>query len=292
MRPLLSFSRDDLRQYLVEQNGRWLEDPSNYDEAILRNRIRRRLLPLLEEVNPAVQDALTQLADRARESDQAVQFMVDRMTAAGDATTEGDRLRLASCWKEWPPEVVAVLLRRFAESRGIRLTHRHLLQSLHGASDWPRGYQVQHLSSGELVVAPCDGKDGPEPAFGPIRLPVDGTVSFGEGVITVASGTWNGPTPGWTAINAARFPRLWARSWREGDSMRPLGLGGHSKKLQDVWTDAKIPRSQRLAWPVLTSAPDNGVVLAVPGLAGSEDARCETSLPVHWIRWQGGWNRG
>jgi tRNA(Ile)-lysidine synthase len=63
----------------------------------------------------------------------------------------------------------------------------------------------------------------------------------------------------WTL--AAREPGLTVRSWRPGDR-----LAGRSKKLQDVFTDAKVPRAQRHAWPVVVRG---GEVVAVPGLADS-----------------------
>jgi tRNA(Ile)-lysidine synthase len=51
---------------------------------------------------------------------------------------------------------------------------------------------------------------------------------------------------------------LKVRSWRPGDR-----LAGRSKKVQDVFVDAKIPRSEREAWPLVVRGRD---VVAVPGL--------------------------
>jgi tRNA(Ile)-lysidine synthase len=58
------------------------------------------------------------------------------------------------------------------------------------------------------------------------------------------------------------------RNPRPGDRLRPLGLGG-SKKLQDVFVDAKVPREDRPSWPVLEG---DGAVIWVPGLARGEGA--------------------
>jgi tRNA(Ile)-lysidine synthetase-like protein len=51
---------------------------------------------------------------------------------------------------------------------------------------------------------------------------------------------------------------LKVRSWRPGDR-----LAGRRKKVQDVFVDAKIPRSEREAWPLVVRGRD---VVAVPGL--------------------------
>jgi tRNA(Ile)-lysidine synthase len=57
------------------------------------------------------------------------------------------------------------------------------------------------------------------------------------------------------------------RSWREGDRMRPLGLGG-TKSLQDLFTDQKVPRSLRHALPVVTA---EGRIAWIAGVAVSEE---------------------
>jgi tRNA(Ile)-lysidine synthetase-like protein len=65
----------------------------------------------------------------------------------------------------------------------------------------------------------------------------------------------------------ARRPGLLVRGWQPGDR-----LAGHGKKIQDVFVDAKVPRSEREAWPLVVRG---GEVVAVPGITsapGYEDA--------------------
>jgi len=54
------------------------------------------------------------------------------------------------------------------------------------------------------------------------------------------------------------LPGLKVRSWRPGDR-----LAGRRKKVQDVFVDAKIPRSEREAWPLVVRGRE---VVAVPGI--------------------------
>jgi tRNA(Ile)-lysidine synthase len=65
---------------------------------------------------------------------------------------------------------------------------------------------------------------------------------------------------------AAIAPILTVRAWREGDRMRPAGLGG-SKSLQDLFTDRKVPRAVRRLLPVIESA---GEIVWVAGVAVGE----------------------
>jgi len=60
---------------------------------------------------------------------------------------------------------------------------------------------------------------------------------------------------------------LKVRAWRPGDR-----LAGRSKKIQDVFVDAKIPRSEREAWPLVVRGDE---VVAVPGIVEAAGVRAE-----------------
>ena len=61
---------------------------------------------------------------------------------------------------------------------------------------------------------------------------------------------------GWTIRSA--LPGLKVRGWRPGDR-----LEGRRRKIQDVFVDAKIPRSERESWPLVVRGD---AVIAVPGI--------------------------
>jgi tRNA(Ile)-lysidine synthase len=60
---------------------------------------------------------------------------------------------------------------------------------------------------------------------------------------------------------------LKVRSWRPGDR-----LAGRRKKVQDLFVDAKIPRSEREAWPLVVRGRE---VVAVPGLVEAPGVKAE-----------------
>ena len=70
---------------------------------------------------------------------------------------------------------------------------------------------------------------------------------------------------GW--IIETELPGLKVRSWRAGDR-----LAGRRKKLQDVFVDAKVPRSEREAWPLVVRGDE---VIAVPGIVEAPGVRAE-----------------
>ena len=78
-------------------------------------------------------------------------------------------------------------------------------------------------------------------------VPLDGRITWG----------------GW--VIESDLPGLCVRGWRAGDR-----LAGRSKKVQDVFVDAKVPRSEREAWPLVVRGDE---VVAVPGIVEAEGVR-------------------
>lgn len=66
VRPLLEFSKEDLKTYLKQQNIRWREDESNDDEKFLRNKIRKFLKSLPE--SDAIQNRISLAANAMLEA--------------------------------------------------------------------------------------------------------------------------------------------------------------------------------------------------------------------------------
>jgi tRNA(Ile)-lysidine synthase len=65
----------------------------------------------------------------------------------------------------------------------------------------------------------------------------------------------------------SELPGLKVRSWRPGDR-----LAGRRKKVQDVFVNAKIPRSEREAWPLVVRGRE---VVAVPGIVEAPGVKAE-----------------
>jgi tRNA(Ile)-lysidine synthase len=67
IRPLLGIRRGELEHYLKDIGQPWREDSTNADARFTRNRVRKLVVPLLEqEFNPAVAESLAELAEIAR----------------------------------------------------------------------------------------------------------------------------------------------------------------------------------------------------------------------------------
>ncbi|MBD3370981.1 tRNA lysidine(34) synthetase TilS [Candidatus Fermentibacteria bacterium] len=62
-RPLLGLTRGTLRDYLQRRGVDWLEDRSNLDTSLLRNKVRLELMPVLEEASPGCTERISSTAE-------------------------------------------------------------------------------------------------------------------------------------------------------------------------------------------------------------------------------------
>jgi tRNA(Ile)-lysidine synthase len=68
-RPLLSFSREELKKHLVSRGLAWREDRSNRKSDYRRNQIRHKVLPFLSRWNPRISQTLSKIGEIAAAQD-------------------------------------------------------------------------------------------------------------------------------------------------------------------------------------------------------------------------------
>jgi tRNA(Ile)-lysidine synthase len=276
IRPLLGVSRAQVIAFLRRRGARHRLDRSNRDLRFTRNRLRARVLPLLErELNPRVKEALSRLAELSREDED----LLERVSRRSERRVlDGGHLvcaGLASIHPALQRRVVrAWLARTRGTTNGIELDHVDRIRALASTGrdgqrlSLPGGSLARHR--GRLYWNPRRTR----PGFYARRIAPGGEVVVaGWRVRAQAVGRPAHPSPWRAVFDAAKLgaARLRVRSPKPGDRIRPLGLGG-TKKLQDVFVDAKVPRHERATWPILEAG---GVIAWVAGLARSEEALVE-----------------
>ncbi len=275
VRPLLDVSRADVLAYLKTKGLAFRTDSSNAKPLYLRNRIRHELLPMLKQFNPAVVEALTRQADILRDEDHCLDQRVTEwigrhVRQAGDHSVVVPRAALL--------ELPVALQRRVV---------RRVMQQVAGGSHGPtfgaaeavlekvvRGRSGSVLSvRGARVVREYDAiKVFPDRAVSRsegscVTDPVAGLPAGISSVVlwpptgqVVRLGFWNGDIKDApvgkqiASFDADRFThRLEVRSWQAGDVFHPQGMAGRRKKLQDYFSDIKLPRGRRAGVPVLVA---------------------------------------
>jgi tRNA(Ile)-lysidine synthase len=270
-RPLLAITRADTVAVCKAARIRPLTDPSNRSLTFARNRIRRNVMPQLAKLNPRVADAIARLADAAAGLADAERR---RATAALTETHTADAIDLAALADD---DVRAdVLAEAWLRATGKRLASRQRdaltkLTATHDgtrAIDLPGGRAIREYARLRIAAA------GDLPA-----RTVDGVVSLAPGVVR-----WNewqlalGVSTDNRDEVVSRVPsdllgKLVVRKREPGDRM----TGPHGKKVQDVFTDAKVPALVRDRWPVI-AGPDG--VWWVPLLTPPPRSEGGTALAV------------
>ncbi len=268
IRPLLEVSRQELREWLAAQGESWREDATNNDVAVVRNRIRHRVLPQLAFVNPRVEEALARAARihaaDADVLDELAAVEVARLVEPGPGRVTIDRARLHQLPEALARRVVLRALKAAEPSRAHGWDDTDAVLRLAKGTAVAVGRVRVELNGGFVVLTisiPFPLAGGTARADSPVVvLDVPGRVRHPLGWWTMEA---DGPmardatvpaSPTQVVLDAAAVGRqLTIRGWRPGDRVQPLGLGGR-KKLQDVFVDRKVPRDERGLVPVVLDA--------------------------------------
>lgn len=89
IRPMLTLTRDEVEGYLREHGVPHVEDESNADLAYTRNRLRREVLPLLEQLNPRAVEHIAQTAARLTQDEGELAAQGARLTAQARRASRG-----------------------------------------------------------------------------------------------------------------------------------------------------------------------------------------------------------
>ncbi len=276
VRPLLRFSRNDLRAYLTEQGLDWCEDLSNQDPRYTRNRIRHELLPILTSFNPRISRHLAYLCDRLAADEDCWQDLIEN-DLQSIIIEDQDGLLLPCEWLKVMPEAFSSRLLRAGlkkvrgDLRRISASHIQAIQDLlsgdrpqselHLPGAWVgRRYDRLWLRG----VAPKSPEWVPVEITGPGRYPLPD----GRTVEVTTAPEAQGINSAVAEFPCAKltFPMI-IRTFRPGDRFSPLDMSG-TCKLQDFFVDRKLTHEERATQPLIVK---DEKVLWVVGLRQCDD---------------------
>jgi tRNA(Ile)-lysidine synthase len=259
VRPLLNVWRHEVVDFLGSRGIVPVEDPANADLRYERVRMRREVLPALERDRPGIVRRFHAVAMRASAMHEGLLSRAE--VAAGRGTLSRSIVSNAS------EPVAAELLRRLYAAAGgsepglSRVHLNSMLRLSRGGpggrgTDLPGGYRFRVVGDTLQVNRPGD-HDARRPAVNVEVAQCDGCQDADVAHLK----------PGLALRVGFRRPGL---------RMRPLG-GRGTRKLQDIFVDARIPREDRDSWPLVFA----GDRLAwVPGVAVDSDLASRLGEPA------------
>jgi tRNA(Ile)-lysidine synthase len=263
VRPLLGFTRVETAAYCLERGLRWREDETNASPAFARNRIRGAVLPALRDVHPAAEDNVLAVAQVLRDEAEVLDALIDEVLG-GARSVSLERLRAL------PEALGRLVIQHLADEAAGGFAPGAARRAGEVAALSDRGTAMLDIGNGVRAVVEygrlrfeqlrTDDPTAPEP----VRLAIPGSVWFGCCKVrselvepVLEAGVLDRDTLG---------GELLVRSWRSGDRIAPLGLGG-TKMLQDLFVERRVPRRERVRVAVVEA---RGEIAWVAGLAMSE----------------------
>lgn len=292
IRPLLGCRREELRAWLAESGISFVEDESNRDVGVPRNRVRAELLPLLAtRFNPAIVGVLADEAELARDTwewlDAAASDAAARVIRAGDdGQREIDVPGLHAVPLALRRLVVWRALSEVATRRPISFDHVEAVLRLTGDEGGDRidlpGQRAERIGDRIVLRGRPPGVAGRWPPHaganlfryslsipGEVALPEAGCRVSAEALAEGGAALTPSATMGIGSVALVRSDlfggTLTVRNRRPGDRFRPIGLDGQ-KKLQDFFVDRKIARGTRDLVPLVVDETDRIVWVAGLGI--------------------------
>lgn len=288
IRPLLEVSREEIEAYLQERKIPFRLDRTNLQDKYLRNKVRLRLLPLLEkEYNPAIREALLSLSSVMSASEEYLQQETlraeHRVFLPG---RPGEVVLDCGQFSQEPEALQGKLLRHGLRQllpglRGVTYGHIKALQKLAMAAQTGSSLalpgRVQAAISYKKLHLCRQNKDRRWPGAAKLAsypLAVPGEVvlpllkkRIRASVLPRGKAPWPPVETREAVLDYDRLPKegaeICVRGRQVGDKFQPLGLRGN-KKLKDYLIDKKIPRAKRDSLPLVTVGSD---ILWIVGMA-------------------------
>jgi tRNA(Ile)-lysidine synthase len=274
IRPMLCTTRREIEEYLRARGVPHIEDETNRDLEITRNKIRLQVMPVLRQINPSATESINRTAGILREENRYLNQISSRMVKSADRENGGVTiLRGELC--SLPAPVAKRVLRRMlsllpAGKKDVTAAHIDDMLALARNSgpsarlNLPGGIVVRNVYD-RLRVSLGDGPDAKivRTALSPVgradcgawRIEtrvVDGDVGRRDGRLVLNN----------DAINDAVFVD------RRGEGDRITLDGRSGKSLKKLMIDEKVPAPERDSLPVVFVG---GRAAAVYGLGVDED---------------------
>lgn len=299
VRPMLGVWRPEIEAYCQENNLSPITDSTNSDLAFARNRIRHRIVPELERINPQAKEAVLRLSEIAREEDSTLHNLVIEASKSAILSKAHGRIDLNLDALVAQPVAIQ---RRLVFLSLIELNSdvEPSLGLIARVLDWANRPQtnatvefhvgVRGVRRGtRLILSDVEGDLSdlyhfPMMDEEPISLPVPGDIAlaggwrieldFAEelGLAALAESQELGRDRFYVSSDKIANRKMYARRVAQGDRIQPFGMRGKSKKVSDLFVDLKVPVEARTSWPLVCIDDE---IVWIPGLGASEFGRIE-----------------
>lgn len=265
LRPLIHNTKNEILDYIIENNLPYAIDSSNEDTAYTRNRFRKFILPKLKEENLNVHEKFYDLSKSLKEADEFIKYETSKKIKECFIDNKLD----LKYFKTYPivlkREILRKILSDIYKNDIKKITNKHIDQVLelnkaNSLLDFPNGVKI--YKSYDYITFDYEKTNTC------YRLKIEDEVELPNGKSLKVSKSVNDSSNNVIRLSKedVAFP-LYVRNRKHGDRILLKGLN-HHKKIKDILIDEKVPKHERDSVPIVEDK--NGVIVWIPGLKKSK----------------------
>ncbi len=258
IRPLLWASREEIKQFAVENNIQWRDDSTNSDTVYLRNKIRHDLMPVFDSIKPDAREKILESVNHLAAENQLYRELLKEKISQIE-TVDGVLHSIQKFALQQP-----VISTERSEWRKPVLSKQLLFE-------WIRSFGFS-FSQCESIFAALDGEPGKEFYSFEYQLVIekDSVDIFPKGINAINA---------FNALKVSQFERtpnfslltsnsniaqldydklklpLKTRFWQQGDRFHPLGMRG-TKLVSDFFNDLSFTTFKKKTTQILVDSND------------------------------------
>ncbi len=268
IRPILNIEREEIENYLIENNYEFKLDHTNLETIYNRNKIRLETIPHIEKnYNPNIIDTLFRTADNFKaDSDFLYEYTKKAYDNMLKLDIEGEIILNKEKLLEEHNSIKSRVIRYsigniLGNLQGI--TQKHIVDTLEFIENSETGKSINlikniiiKLEYENIIISNKDDSNKDKYSYilnigknnlEELNLIIDIDLIDIDGY-KVLKDEHNTKYFDYSKIEGD----LYLRNRRNGDIFFPLGMKGRSKKIKDFFIDEKIPRDKREEIPLLT----------------------------------------
>jgi len=238
VRPLLSFSRDDIEDYAKTNHLKWREDSSNASTKYLRNKLRHDVIPVLKDINPDFLANFQNTLAHLNDSSTIVEDEVDSFLNKAIVAIEDSQISYKISEFEALNNPKAYLFEIFKDYGFTQWKDiKNLLTAQSGKLVFSKTHQLLK-DRDYLILIEISSKENNETVT---ILEDQNEIKLPNGILCIESVEEIGETDKSTIYidkKTLKYP-LTVRHWEKGDYFYPLGMQG-KKKLSKFFKDEKL----------------------------------------------------
>jgi len=236
IRPLLPFSRQEIKEYIAKNKIEWREDASNAKLAYQRNKIRHQIVPILKEMNPNLLTTFQNTTNHLKESHNIIN---DRLNNVSDLVISSEEKCL-----------IKIDIKKLKKLNNIKAYLYELLKK-YGFTQWNDVVNLLEAQSGKQLFSETHRLVKDRDSFLLTRLTTENEITrflIGADQETLTTAEFSikiterlkEDYKNQILVDAdkLRFP-LELRKWKESDYFYPLGMKG-KKKISKFFKDEKL----------------------------------------------------